>query len=1103
MINPDENEWSRFHRIREDLSELPATDVRTRLEQLKAGGETSTVISMLELHFRLNRTLELEPGRRLASHYTIREKIGEGGMGVVYRATQDITNQEVALKVIHPALVSSRLIKRFHEEISTLGKLRHDHIVRVFDAQQESDKAREFDLLFYAMQLVDGVSLTRWVRETQPAIEERLDCFIRICDAVDYAHRNGVIHRDLKPDNILVDAQGRPAILDFGLAQVADAAFELPTGAATAEGDTVLQVSGTPSYLSRERWDGQPGGVPADVFALGVILHEILTGGRPWRVAKNAPINDLRRAIRDFSIRQLSSQQRKLGRDLIELMGAMLAPRPELRPASAAEVATRLRAVVRRRRWFARLRRTAPVWGSLMVAAISILITQAYYLHRDAILNESRSRLRAAEDILREPARLDMLDQVVGLLPVDPGRRHSQDEWRDALIGAMSHWNLRWREAFTFPLDFKLLAANPDGRSFFGQSFGERATLLMSAGSAWTVRDNGGLGKPVRARFHPQRSELVVLESSGRLARWNWELGNTITILESVGTDAQFEFSPDGRFLAVTVQTLDPTGFDLEPVTEARIYDAETWREKHVLAGRGEPTEPGSFVNFWTRSMDGLAFSPDGQFLAAWSDSSQNLPVWDMEDGKRVAYAFQADGVAAAAWRPGSDTDELAIITNGGRIRSWKIPELPGQVPASSPKSIGVFSLSAIHPKFVGWLAWTPRGEELIAINQHYREVALFHTRPGDEGTDAYQSARLAEPLVWVSGGRFVETAGGGRWERPVVEPPIHRTAPAALLGPASLSFSSDGRLLAAADSGSITLLDASELRELHRITDLPNNPPPQFEPVTGDLWAYGKTGGLIRWTLRESDDEMVLHRVDRAADGGVGRLAVAAGFVATSKGTAVRVHQVSALGEPARWPDIQLYESPAELALADGGGSLAAYWLNPLRAGLWIRHEAEWRLSRLLTNAPVLNGLYEWNGTNGIIIPLALQRTEAEEDEPLHVRHWPEGTLVTGAARAPVVVSSVERDRGVHVDVLIGGHCRHFAVFPVENDRGRFAVTMAVSPDGSRVAAVHRDGYLRLWDLRLLHARLKELRLEVPGFDLGAPTGRPPVRAVREVVEK
>jgi WD40 repeat protein len=344
-----------------------------------------------------------------------------------------------------------------------------------------------------------------------------------------------------------------------------------------------------------------------------------------------------------------------------------------------------------------------------------------------------------------------------------------------------------------------------------------------------------------------------------------------------------------------------------------------------------------------------------------------------------------------------------------------------------------------------------------------------------------------------------VETAAGGRWERPVVEPPIHQTSRAAEFGQSSLSFSPDGRLLAAADSGGIALLDTSELREVHRIADLPNNPPARFDPLTGDLWAYGKTDGLIRWTLRESDDELVLNRAGWDTDGGVGRLAVAADFVAVSKGTSVRVHQVSTLGEPSGWEDLQLYESPVDLALADGGEALAAFWMNPVRAGLWTRHDVEWRLSRMLTNAPVLNGLYAWNATNGFAVPLALQQTEAEKDEPLRVLHWPEGTLLTGAAGAPVVVSSVERDRGVHVDVLIGRHCRHFAVFHVENDRGRFAVTLAISPDGSRLAAIHRDGHLRLWDLRQLLARLSELRLEVPGFDLGEPAGRPPVKAVRE----
>ena len=468
MINPDENEWSRFHRIREDLSELPAVDVRTRIARLKADGEGTTIISMLELHFKLARPPGLQAGRCLANRYTIKQKIGEGGMGVVYQAVQELTQQAVALKVIHPALVSSRLIKRFREEIRTLGKLQHDHIVRVFDADHDKDNSQAHDILFYAMQLVDGLPLIRWVNERRPSTEARLECFVRICEAVDYAHLHGVVHRDLKPDNILVDEHGRPAILDFGLSQIADVAFEPPQNQLLPEGETVLQVSGTPAFMSRERWEGQPGGPPADVFALGVLLHEMMTGSRPWKVARDAPINDLRKAICNFSPAQLKS--RRLGRRLAALLGSMLAPDPAARPVSAATVANTIRSLLTRRRIIRRIRRTAPIWGSLTVIILSVSFTRQYYAGLKRVEQESIRHLGEATGVTGQRGRADTLDRVIDLLPREPHLRHSQDAWRDVVLEAMSKWNLRRRESLQLPLAFDPLAADETGQHFFGRS---------------------------------------------------------------------------------------------------------------------------------------------------------------------------------------------------------------------------------------------------------------------------------------------------------------------------------------------------------------------------------------------------------------------------------------------------------------------------------------------------------------------------------------------------------------------------------------------------------------------------------------------------------
>lgn len=200
MFLPTKEEWSRFHQLKDDLSHVARSRITEHIERYKRDGEDSTVIDLLERFYKLPEQPVLGVGSRLADHYTITRKVGEGGMGFVYAAVQEYTRQEVAIKVIHPSLVSPSLKKRFRDEIQTLGRLKHRNIVQVFDADSHREASSGVDTLFYAMQLVDGRPLSEWIKNGHPKTDVRLECFAQICDAVDHAHRNGVIHRDLKPD---------------------------------------------------------------------------------------------------------------------------------------------------------------------------------------------------------------------------------------------------------------------------------------------------------------------------------------------------------------------------------------------------------------------------------------------------------------------------------------------------------------------------------------------------------------------------------------------------------------------------------------------------------------------------------------------------------------------------------------------------------------------------------------------------------------------------------------------------------------------------------------------------------------------------------------
>ncbi len=208
--------------------------------------------------------------------YELLEEIGRGGMGVVYKARQRSTKRVVALKVISAgAFASESARRRFDREVRLTARLQHAGIVRVLDGGQIAGQK------YCAMDLVDGVPLDTCLSQTQLDLRAKLAIFERISEAVHYAHTHGVIHRDLKPANILVDKEGNPHILDFGLGRAAGRDEE-----ATADVVSVSvpgQVLGTLFYLSPEQAAGDPDEIDArtDVYAVGVMLFEALTGSPP------------------------------------------------------------------------------------------------------------------------------------------------------------------------------------------------------------------------------------------------------------------------------------------------------------------------------------------------------------------------------------------------------------------------------------------------------------------------------------------------------------------------------------------------------------------------------------------------------------------------------------------------------------------------------------------------------------------------------------------------------------------------------------------------------------------------------------------------------
>lgn len=226
------------------------------------------------------------PGDRLGP-YRIVEEIGRGGMGVVYRAVRDDESftKDVAIKLIDPAMRSVAILGRFRAERQILAMLDHPHIARLIDGGTAPDGSP-----YLVMEYVAGKPLLAYCDEHRLGVDERLELFLAVCDAVQFAHQRLIVHRDLKSDNILVTPDGSPRLLDFGIAKLLSP--EEGAGAATVTAPMNRML--TPDYASPEHVRGEPATVAGDVYSLGVVLYELLSGARPIHFSTRSPEEILR-----------------------------------------------------------------------------------------------------------------------------------------------------------------------------------------------------------------------------------------------------------------------------------------------------------------------------------------------------------------------------------------------------------------------------------------------------------------------------------------------------------------------------------------------------------------------------------------------------------------------------------------------------------------------------------------------------------------------------------------------------------------------------------------------------------------------------------------